>query len=227
MQSLGDSKRLKGYGQGSEQPCSRRLMTVRERMRAVWRFFFDVPREAGLPSGTTMRRQQGSASYRSTARLRRALPALTVLLLLPACRCAWAFPHHERPNIRKEIDGLEEQWRQAILTNNVSEMDHLLADDYIGITSNGTVETKAQDLAQRRAGTVRITELDLSDMHIRVYGDTAVVTSKAELEGTNGASDISGQYRYTRVYNRRLGEWKIVSFEASRMNDFDARAKKH
>lgn len=174
-----------------------------------------------------MRRHLGSASYRSVARLKRVLPALTVLLLLPACHAAWAFPHRERPNLRKEIEALEDQWRQAILTNNVSVMDHLLADDYIGITSNGTVETKAQDLAQRRAGTVRITELDLSDMHIRAYGDTAVVTSKAELKGTNGASDISGEYRYTRVYNRRLGQWKIVSFEASRMNDFDARAKKH
>ncbi|HZZ38153.1 MAG TPA: nuclear transport factor 2 family protein [Acidobacteriaceae bacterium] len=196
-------------------------------MRTVGQFFFDVPREGGLPSGTTMRRQQGSASYRPAARLKRALPALTVLLLLPACNLAWGFPHHERTNIRKDIESLEQQWRQAILTNNVSEMDHLLADDYIGITSNGTVESRAQDLAQRRAGTVRITELDLSDMHIRVYGDTAVVTSQAQLQGTNGASDISGEYRYTRVYNRRLGQWKIVSFEASRMNDFDARAKKH
>lgn len=201
-------------------------MTFRERMRTVWRFFFDVPREAGLPSGTTMRRHRGSAGYRSVARLKKALPALTILLLLPACNPAWAFPHRERPNLRKEIEALEQQWRQAILTNNVSQMDHLLADDYIGITSNGTVETKAQDLAQRRAGTVRITELDLSDMHIRIYEDTAVVTSKAQLQGTNGASDISGEYRYTRVYARRLGQWKIVSFEASRMHDFDARAKK-
>ena len=83
-----------------------------------------------------------------------------------------------------------------------------------------------QELAQRRAGTVRITKLDLSDVHIRIYGDTAVVTSVADLVGTNGASDISGEYRYTRVYTRRLGHWKIVSFEASRMHDVDARAKK-
>jgi ketosteroid isomerase-like protein len=128
--------------------------------------------------------------------------------------------------VHKEIEALEQQWQQAIVNNNVGQMDHLLADDYIGITSNGTVENKAQALAQRRAGTVRITKLDLSDIHIRVYGDTAVVTSVADLVGSNGASDISGEYRYTRVYTRRLGHWKIVSFEASRMHDVDARAKK-
>jgi ketosteroid isomerase-like protein len=146
------------------------------------------------------------------------------MLLLATCHAAWSLPHHEGRAIHKEIEGMEQEWRQATVTNNVGEMDRLLADDYIGITSNGTLETKPQALAQRRAGTVRITKLELSDLHVRVYGDTAVVTSQAEVEGTNGASDISGQYRYTRVYNRRMGEWKIVSFEASRMHDTDARA---
>ena len=159
-------------------------------------------------------------------RLTRVPHAAVALFLLALCQCAFALPHRENRAVHKEIEALEQQWRDAIITNNVSEMDHLLADDYIGITSNGTVETKAQVVAQSRAGTVRITRLDLSDMHVRVYGDTAVVTSIADLVGTNGASDISGEYRYTRVYNRRLGQWKIVSFEASRIPDVDARAKK-
>lgn len=174
-----------------------------------------------------MRRHRGSARHSTPVRLRRVASALAAALVLTACHPAWALPHREKVNLHKEIEALEQQWREAIVTNNVNQMDRLLADDYIGITSNGTVETKAQDLAQRRAGTVRITKLTLSDMHVRIYGDTAVVTSQAQLEGTNGASDISGKYRYTRVYTRRLGQWKIVSFEASRMHDFDARAGKH
>jgi ketosteroid isomerase-like protein len=134
-------------------------------------------------------------------------------------------PHKDTHAIHKEIEALEQQWREAIISNNVSAMDHLLADDYIGISANGTVETKAQALALRKAGTVKISQLDLNDLKVRVYGDTAVVTSKADLQGTNGQSDISGNYRYTRVYNKRLGQWKIVSFEASRIHDVDARQK--
>jgi ketosteroid isomerase-like protein len=145
--------------------------------------------------------------------------ALCFLLAHPA----YALPRHENHAIHKEIEALEMQWRQAIVSNDVNEMDHLLADDYIGISANGTVETKAQALAQRKAGTVKISQLDLTDFKVRVYGDTAVVTSQANLSGINGQSDISGNYRYTRVYNRRLGQWKIVSFEASRIHDADAR----
>lgn len=193
--------------------------------RLTWpsrRFPFDAPLRSGLLSGTTMRRSSASAS-----RLLVVSQALTVLLVLAAWHSAWAFPRHENKAVHKEIEMLEQQWRRAVLSNDYKEMNQLLADDYVGITSNGAVENKAQTLAQSRAGTIRITQLNLSDIHIRVYEGTAVVTSKADLEGTNGASDISGQYRYTRVYTRRMGHWKIVSFEASRMHDPDVRAREH
>lgn len=157
--------------------------------------------------------------------LRKASQLLVVLLLLAACRVGCALPRHENKVLHHQIETLEQEWREAILTNNVSEMNHLLADDYIGITSNGTIENKAQAVAQRSAGTVRITKLNLSDIHIRIYGDTAVVTSVANITGINGDSDISGKYRYTRVYTRRHGSWKIVSFEASRIHDTDMRSK--
>jgi ketosteroid isomerase-like protein len=172
-------------------------------------------------------RRKGADYYPGTHMLK----AVHFQVLLVAAVClvmahpAWGLPHRDSHAIHKEIEALEQRWREAIISNNVAEMDHLLADDYIGISANGTVETKAQALAARKAGTVKITQLDLNDLKVRVYGDTAVVTSKADLAGTNGQSDISGNYRYTRVYNKRFGQWKIVSFEASRMHDVDARQK--
>jgi hypothetical protein len=189
---------------------------------AALAFPFDSPRECGLLSGTHMRRNTHAsrASRRTMACL-----MLAAALCLVMANPAWAMPHHETHAVHKEIEALEQAWVSAEVHNNVGAMDHLLADDYLGISANGTVETKAQALAQRKAGTVRIENLDISDVKIRIYGDTAVVTSRAALVGTNGQSDISGNYRYTRVYNKRLGKWKIVSFEASRMNDADARAK--
>jgi len=157
-------------------------------------------------------------------------------LFLFACMClapAQALPtptflpKRETRTVHKQIEALEMQWRQAQVDNDIAVIEHLLADDYMGITANGTIETKSQAIAQRKAGTIRITALDLDDLKIRLYGDTAVVTSKADVQGVNGQSDISGKYRYTRVYNKRLGQWKIVSFEASRIHDADARPGKH
>jgi ketosteroid isomerase-like protein len=144
------------------------------------------------------------------------LSLVLMLLYVPACQARSVFPHRE--SAHKEIEALELDWRQAQLTNNVSAVDRLLADDYLGISANGTLETKADELSRRRAGSLHITQLDLSDIKVRIYGDTAVVTSKADLVGKNGDRDISGRYRYTRVYSNRDGQWRIVSFEASRVS---------
>ena len=134
------------------------------------------------------------------------------------------FPHHD--GVHKEIEELESQWRDAMLTNNVAAMERLLADDYLGISANGILETKADILATRRSGAVKLTQMELSDVKIRVYGDTAVVTSKVDVSGTSNGRDVSGHYRYTRVYNYRNGQWQIISFEASRMPAGTERADK-
>jgi ketosteroid isomerase-like protein len=145
------------------------------------------------------------------------LSLVLILLSVFTAQAHAGFPHHE--SVHKEIEGLELDWRQAQLTNNIPEVDRLLADDYLGISANGTLETKADELTRRRSGSLHITQLDLSDIKVRIYGDTAVVTSKADLIGKNGDRDISGRYRYTRVYSNRDGQWRIVSFEASRVSN--------
>lgn len=122
---------------------------------------------------------------------------------------------HER---RHEIDQLEEVWRTAVLSGNSAALEPLLADDYMAITASGTLQTKEQALANLRSGRTHIKALDISDRKVRFYGTTAVVTSLAEVQGTNAEGDFTGSFRYTRVYVRDVrGEWKIVSFEASRI----------
>jgi ketosteroid isomerase-like protein len=124
---------------------------------------------------------------------------------------------HREDRLHREIENLESQWLKAVMQNDVATVNRLLADDYLGINPNGTLETKADALAQQRSGTVKITRIDPENVKVRVYGDTAVVTSRVQVSGHDGDRDISGEYHYTRVYNRRSGEWKIVSFEASRI----------
>jgi ketosteroid isomerase-like protein len=148
-----------------------------------------------------------------------------IVLLLGACLTGVPLPAHaaaipllhREDRLHREIENLESQWRAALMQNDVAAINRLLADDYLGINPNGTLETKADALAQRRAGTTKISSIDPINLKVRVYGDTAVVTSQVQIQGHDGDRDISGRYHYTRVYSRRSGEWKVVSFEASRI----------
>lgn len=129
-------------------------------------------------------------------------------------------PRAERHESKHEIDQLEQNWRDAILHRNVQVMDTLLADDYIGISANGMLQSKEQTLTNLRSGMLHFDMLELSDRKVRFYGQTALVTSKAEVKGNRADGEISGSYRYTRVYVRDAkGAWRIVSFEASRIHE--------
>lgn len=124
---------------------------------------------------------------------------------------------------RHQIDQLEEIWRDAVLKSDIKAMNNLLADDFMSITPYGTLQTRDQLLENMRTGRTRLTALNISDRKVRFYGKTAVVTSIAFMSGNNTDGELNGNFRYTRVYvKNQNGEWKIVSFEASRIHKAQA-----
>jgi ketosteroid isomerase-like protein len=137
----------------------------------------------------------------------------------PALCAGWNQPLHEKKHdAKRQVEALEEQWRQAQLVGDVAAMDKLLADDYIGITMTGQVNTKTQQLDRMRMHKIALTKLDLGERQVKLVGAIAIVTSRAEVEGTNEGTPVKGTYRYTRVYQRLpSGGWKITSFEATRV----------
>jgi ketosteroid isomerase-like protein len=126
--------------------------------------------------------------------------------------------HEKKHDAKRQVEALEEQWRQAQLSGDVATMDSLLSDDYIGITMTGQVNTKMQQLDRMRNHKIAISKLELGEMQVKLVGAIAIVTSRAEVEGTNEGIPVKGTYRYTRVYQRLpSGNWKITSFEATRV----------
>lgn len=121
---------------------------------------------------------------------------------------------------RHDIDQLEDEWRQAILTADTKVIDSLLAPDYMGITASGTLQSRDETLQGLSSGRLHFTLLDVKDRKVRFYGSTAVVTSLANIQATTPDGRVIGDYRYTHVFVRDAqGDWKIVSFEASRVRE--------
>jgi ketosteroid isomerase-like protein len=121
---------------------------------------------------------------------------------------------------RHQIDRLEDAWRNAVMTSNTKAMDALLDKDYMAITPSGTLQSREDALENLRDGKIHFTTLDVSDRKVRFYGPTAIVTSQVTIQATTPDGQVSGNYWYTRVYARNAqGQWKIVSFEASRVRE--------
>lgn len=165
---------------------------------------------------------EGYFSMSSACRFPQAPWRVAVVLALAALAIppSAGMPLGQKHETRHEIDQLEDEWRDAVLTSNFKAMDSLLADDYMAITPSGTLQSRDEALDNLRSRKVHFTLLNLTDRKVRFYGTTAVVTSLANIKATTPDGQVSGNYRYTRVYVRDAqGAWKIVSFEANRVRE--------
>lgn len=144
---------------------------------------------------------------------------MLMLCILPAGAKSIPHPHRQPRQVVHIIQRLEQRLQQAELTGNTTIMASMLSDDYLGIYADGTLATKAETLAGFKNGKVHFTSIDTFDRKIRVFGSTVVVVSKASVVGVDDGENISGDYRYTRVYHRRDRVWQIVSFEASTFHE--------
>jgi ketosteroid isomerase-like protein len=151
---------------------------------------------------------------RDWARLRRWLSV--AVLTGGTVSLALAQRHGHKRAERVEILQLEQQWRQAELSENVPAAEHMLSDDFLGITAAGQVVTKQQELDRMRSRQLDLTRLDISDSKVRISGNLAIVVSLAHLEGTDEGHSLRGNFRYTRIYQHTPGDgWKITNFEAT------------
>jgi len=146
---------------------------------------------------------------------------LCVLLASPAF-CAQHVALHSRGNFSandqetiREIVEMERQAKEASLHRDADFPLRTLADDYVAITPLGQVTTKQDAISARRSGQLRYDSMNITDMVVRLYGDTAVVTARADVKGRQLGEDFSGPYRYTRIWVRRNGRWQTVSYQAT------------
>jgi ketosteroid isomerase-like protein len=115
------------------------------------------------------------------------------------------------------IQALEQQLLDAMFASDVPALEALLADELVFITHTGVLANKHTDLDAHRSGLLQLTELSSSEEQIRIYGTTAVVTLRLELEGTFDGEAFAGNFRYTRVWAQTAGRWQVVSAHVSQV----------
>lgn len=115
------------------------------------------------------------------------------------------------------IAQLEEQLRQAMLSSDVAALDELIADDLVFTLPTGAVGGKQMDLDAHRSGIQKLTTVNFRERQVQIYDQVAIVTVKTELVGTYAGEDITGTYRYTRVWAQPQGCWQIVAGHVSRV----------
>lgn len=110
-----------------------------------------------------------------------------------------------------EIVTLEAALRDAQLSADVEALAGLISDDLLFTGPDGQLATKAQDLTAHRSGALRIREHTPLELRIRrLSPDAALVALRAHLSVDVHGGAVQGAFRYTRIWSRERGQWRVA-----------------
>jgi ketosteroid isomerase-like protein len=115
----------------------------------------------------------------------------------------------------QEIRALEQERNQAILNGDAAVLERMTSDDYTFITLRGELRTKAEIVQGFQSGSFKYEARTISDLKVRVYGDTAIVNGRSSQKGVENGKDYSGDYLFTRVYVKQKGRWVTVALQTT------------
>ena len=116
----------------------------------------------------------------------------------------------------REIEKIEHQLAATYQAGDCTAWGALLAPDWRVTHISSEVHTRAEALATCAAAKGAIAELNVSDLQVRVYGDTAVATGRTRAS-TTGSNAITVTLRFTDVFVRQGGRWLAVASHATRV----------
>lgn len=117
----------------------------------------------------------------------------------------------------QDILNLVSELANAIVKKDTAAMERLLADDYIDISSTGTVATKSQLVpVYKNPALVKLESIETIDSKVRVYGAVAVMTARIVWRGQTADGQVVNRvYANTVVAVKKNGRWQIASTHAS------------
>ena len=143
----------------------------------------------------------------------------TMTMLAVACFLATFCSVAIAQNTEDEIKKLEMDRAAAVVKGDMAMVEKQTSDDYTLINMNGQMATKQQMIDAFKSGKSKLSMNELSDMKVRVYGNTAVVTGKSTVKGMMNGKDATGSVMFTRVYVKKDGRWQSVALQQTRLSE--------
>lgn len=116
----------------------------------------------------------------------------------------------------REIRELEKDLIEAILRRDSDFLNRILADEFTAVTPFGDLFGKETmtNFDEKLINQSIVTD----EIKVNVFDKTAVVTGRATIKSRYDNQDLSGRYRFTRVYFKREA-WQIIAYQATRITE--------
>lgn len=142
---------------------------------------------------------------------------IVIILMLVALSSFFAFGQtkskksERSEKTEQELLKLERKWIEAFYGKpDRALLERVMTEDYVSNNADGTVTNKAQSIAAAESGLLAGISYTSEDVKVRIYGDTAIITSLDTLKGK-----INGQLRHTSIWIKRKEQWKAVGWQGT------------
>jgi hypothetical protein len=116
----------------------------------------------------------------------------------------------DRDAVMSDLSEIEEAWIQANVDGDKRALRDILSNDFVGTSSDGSVQTKAEYLEAAKAEE-NVKTWETSDLKLSLSGNTAVLTGILKWVTTSGTE----RYRFTDTFAWQDGRWQAVGSQAS------------
>jgi ketosteroid isomerase-like protein len=145
---------------------------------------------------------------KETVMLARGLTIIALLMLVPSV--AYVQTSDNQASDKAYIQQAESDWAESVVTNDVSVLVRILADDFVGVDIDGTHYSKADAIRDFQTHPSEFASNHLNEVEVRFYGDAAVAQGNESWKKRNGSA---GKFVWTDTWIKRGGKWQIVAAE--------------
>lgn len=133
----------------------------------------------------------------------------TLILWLLATSAAglWAQEKSDAATVR----ALELKWTESYKQHNIDILSSLLSDEFVITIEDGSIYSKAGYITHSADSAVHVQVAELSDLKVRLHGDTAIVTGAYHEKGESKGRPYEYHDRLTDVWMKIGGKWQVIA----------------
>jgi ketosteroid isomerase-like protein len=127
------------------------------------------------------------------------------LLAIPVIRAA---AQESEPT---KLKALEAKLMEAYKERQIDLLASMLDEDFVITYEDGNTYGKTGYISFSATPSVRVDVVEMSDIKVRMHGDTAVLTGAYHERGENKGKAYDYRDRFTDVWMKSDGKWRLVA----------------
>jgi ketosteroid isomerase-like protein len=108
---------------------------------------------------------------------------------------------------------MNDEWVKALVRRDEATLERIMAEDFV-FTYPLEGDDRTQFISDVMSGDLIVEHITRHQVNVRIFGSTAVLTSRDSAKWIYRGRTLEGQYKVIQVYSERDNRWQLVAVQA-------------